>query len=453
MKNEHAWMKEGFSFLQWVVFLLANALSLPVVIGQLYHLSAAEVAGLMQRTFFVIGLTSFLQGWLGHRYPLADGPAGIWLGMFTVMGTMAGAGEAVLSETLRVLEGAMILAGVIIIVISAFRLLPKILFLFTPLVTGSFLMLLSLQLSGVFFQGMFGIGQGRDALEGKLLLVSVAVFVLVWVLSVWGKGWMKNYAVLIGIAAGWAGFAGLGYDAAPVSFSSFVTLPSVFAWGTPVFDPNMILTVLVIVLLLLSNLIASVSAMEQVLSGKNRLESGLLSRSGTVNGVATLASSLFSTVGMVPLTVSAGFVSMTGEKRRRPYLAACIGVVAISCIPPIISFFAQLPGPVAYAVLLASFGQMFGIGLKGVLKEALDSRRFQILGITMSAGVGMMFLPAEVFPKLSPGDSVLDEQRITGGDVDLSGAGTMLEAAWGGIVQKGVKPRIKAASFVRSSRL
>lgn len=51
MKNEHAWMKEGFSFLQWVVFLLANALSLPVVIGQLYHLSAAEVAGLMQRTF------------------------------------------------------------------------------------------------------------------------------------------------------------------------------------------------------------------------------------------------------------------------------------------------------------------------------------------------------------------------------------------------------------------
>jgi xanthine/uracil permease len=275
MKNENAWMKEGFSFLQWVVFLLANALSLPVVIGQLYHLSAAEVAGLMQRTFFVIGLTSFLQGWLGHRYPLADGPAGIWLGMFTVMGTMAGAGEAGLSDTLRVLEGAMIMAGVIIIVISAFRFLPKILFLFTPLVTGSFLMLLSLQLSGVFFQGMFGIGQDRDALEGKLLTVSVAVFVLVWVLSVWGKGWMKNYAVLIGIAAGWAGFAGLGYDAAaPVSFSSFVTLPSVFAWGTPVFDPNMILTVLVIVLLLLSNLIASVSAMEQVLSGKNRLESG-----------------------------------------------------------------------------------------------------------------------------------------------------------------------------------
>ena len=43
MKNEHAWMKEGFSFLQWVVFLLANALSLPVVIGQLYHLSLQKL--------------------------------------------------------------------------------------------------------------------------------------------------------------------------------------------------------------------------------------------------------------------------------------------------------------------------------------------------------------------------------------------------------------------------
>lgn len=400
---KNTWMKEGFSFLQWVIFLLANALSLPVVIGQLYHLSAAEVAGLMQRTFFVIGLTSFLQGWIGHRYPLSDGPAGIWLGIFTVMGTMAASSEAGLSETLRVLEGAMIMAGVIIIVISAFRLLPKILFLFTPLVTGSFLMLLSVQLSGVFFKGMFGVGQGQGALENKFLFVSVAILVLVWILSVWGKGWMKNYAVLIGIAAGWLGFTGLGYHVgSPASFPHFVTLPSIFAWGTPIFDPNMILTVLVIVLLLLSNLIASVSAMQQVLTGESRLKSNVLTRSGMVNGMATVASSVFSTVGMVPLTVSASFVSMTGEKRRRPYLAACLGVVAISCIPPVISFFAQLPGPVAYAVLLASFGQMFGIGLKGVLKESLDQRRLQILGITMSVGVGMMFLPSEVFQTFPP---------------------------------------------------
>src|SRR5687768_11730246 len=82
--------KMGFSLrsLQWFIFLIANGLAVPIVIGQLYHLSPLEIAEFIQRTFFVIGISTFLQVAFGHRLPLIDGPAGIWLGIFVVMGQM-----------------------------------------------------------------------------------------------------------------------------------------------------------------------------------------------------------------------------------------------------------------------------------------------------------------------------------------------------------------------------
>jgi hypothetical protein len=54
-----SWFRDGISTAQWLIFLLANSLSLPIVVGQLYHLSSTEVAGLLQRTLLVAGLTSF----------------------------------------------------------------------------------------------------------------------------------------------------------------------------------------------------------------------------------------------------------------------------------------------------------------------------------------------------------------------------------------------------------
>ncbi len=41
----------SFSILQWFVFLLANAIALPIIIGGIFHLSVEDISTLMQRTF------------------------------------------------------------------------------------------------------------------------------------------------------------------------------------------------------------------------------------------------------------------------------------------------------------------------------------------------------------------------------------------------------------------
>ena len=37
--------------LQWFIFLLANSIALPIVVGGLFHLTTEEIFYLMQRTF------------------------------------------------------------------------------------------------------------------------------------------------------------------------------------------------------------------------------------------------------------------------------------------------------------------------------------------------------------------------------------------------------------------
>lgn len=100
--------------LQWFIFLLANSIALPIVVGGLFHLTTEEIFYLMQRTFFVVGISSFVQGWIGHRLPIADGPAGSWVGVFTVL-AYATVGQDQLHSTLQILELGMIISGVILI--------------------------------------------------------------------------------------------------------------------------------------------------------------------------------------------------------------------------------------------------------------------------------------------------------------------------------------------------
>jgi xanthine/uracil permease len=399
----------GIASLQWFVFLLANSLTLPIVIGQIYHLPVEEIAGLMQRTFFVVGVSSFLSGWIGHRLPIPDGPAGIWLGIFVLMGEMAASHGTDASISLRLLEGGMLITGATMIVFGLTGWMNRMLKVFTPLVTGVYLMLLAFQLSGVFLKGMIGVSEPTNRIVAGNVAISFLVFALVLAFSIWGKGWLRNYAVLIGIMIGWLLFVlANGAGDAP-QIASAVLLPDIFVWGAPNWDIGMIVSAVMVAFVLMSNIIASVSAMEQVLEestpdakeavepGENR---GNLNRAGFMGGLSNALSSVFSTVGVVPLSIAAGFVRMTGQSKKTPYLIACVALVIVSLVPYIYSILSLLPGPIAYAAMLASFAQMIGIGLTSVLKLPLDQRRLTILGVALSLGTGVMFLPKSVFVDL-----------------------------------------------------
>ncbi|WHY90953.1 purine/pyrimidine permease [Neobacillus cucumis] len=391
----------SLSTFQWFIFLLATSVAFPIIIGNVFHLSIGEISELMQRTFFVMGISSFIQGWLGHRYPIADGPAGSWVSVFVILAGVAIHQGQNTSETLQFLEGGLIVSGLLLFILGVTGLINRLLFLFTPLVTGSFIFLLALQLSGVFLEGMMALHGEPSRPDYGTTAISFGVFFLIIMLSIKGKGWIKSYALLIGILLGWFLYFLLDKTSGTFIHSdSLVRLPEIFAWGIPRLNSGMVVTSILFTFILVSNTIAAVMAVKQVVPESQKSEVKTISRGSWAGGISHFLSALFSTIGIVPLPVSAGFIRLTGQKRLGPFLIASIALSGIALIPMIVNFLALLPAPIASAASLASFVEMIGIAFQSILREELDQRRLTILGITLLISTGLMFLPSSIFQGL-----------------------------------------------------
>lgn len=390
----------GFNILQWFIFLLANAIALPIIIGSIFQLSIEDISTLMQRTFLVVGVSSLIQAWFGHRYPIADGPAGSWVSIFVILGQVAMHQGQSAKDALQLLEGGLITAGILLFVLGITGLVQKILRLFTPLVTGTFLFILSLQLSGVLLKGMMGLQGTATQPDYATATIALFVFAIITFLSIKGTGWMKSYAVLLGISCGWLLYVVLGKSSHMPPHTQLVRLPEIFAWGMPKFDIGMTLTATLFTFLLVANTIAAISAVKQVAPLSKENEKKTLNRGVWVGGISHVISSLFSTIGIVPLPASAGFIQLTGQNKIKSFLIASIILAAISFIPSVVNFISMLPGPIANAAVLATFVQMVGISIQSILREELNQRRLTILGITLLISLGVMFLPETAFSEI-----------------------------------------------------
>lgn len=394
---------DNLRVLQWFVFMTVNSVALPIVIGGIFHLPHDEVASLMQRTFFVVGISSMLQAVLGHRFPIVDGPAGSWVSVFIMMAGMTANQGLTAKEALQLLEGGLLLAGVLLFVLGITGLFYKLISLFTPLVTNTFLFILSLQLSGVFLKGMFGLEGGQGGLDYRTALISLAVFGAVVFLNIKGNGWTRNYAVLLGIAGGWllqASVSGSGVSDTGSDLNKWIKLPDVWAWGIPQLNPGMALTAVLFTLILVSNLIAAISATQQAVSGKEHSGKDVYNRASLIGGVSHMLSAMFSTIGVVPLPVTASFIKMTGQVRRMPFIIACMALSVIAFVPSIVHFLAQLPTSVASAVSLATFVQMISNSFQSLSRVVQTQRQLTILGIGILIGVGFTIIAASPLPGL-----------------------------------------------------
>lgn len=317
-------MKTSLSAIQWMAFIIAGSIVAPIAIADIYHLNTTETAGLVQRTMFVLGVSGLLQASIGHRMPINEGPAGLWWGVFTIY---AGLSTTLFSseiETLQALEGAMIISGLVFFLLSLFKLIEKLALLFTPVVSGIYLLLLVIQLSGSFLNGMMGLGNGKIQVDLSIALFSIVLVALTFYLSRHRIKWVSQYSILLSLAAGWVLFSlfGLGEGMNSYKGPAFA-LPEVFAFGAPVFDSGLMVTSVFITFLLITNMLASIRVTGQVLKEKGDIDLVFRYRaSGFTAGVNQVLGGIFSAIGSVPISGAAGFIATTGITRLLPFTAS-----------------------------------------------------------------------------------------------------------------------------------
>lgn len=385
---------------QWMAFMIAGSIAAPIAIADLFQLSPAETAGFIQRTIFVLGAASLIQALIGHRLPINEGPAGLWWGVFTIYAGFAGTLYESHSQVMGVLQGGMIVSGIIFIILSLTGLLKKLTSLFTPTITFVYLMLLILQLSGSFVKGMFGIQHEGQPFDWLVLLGSALTILIALYLQGHKVQWLQRYSIIFALIGGWIIFGLLGLTKTTSVSSSWFSLPEVFAFGKPVFDSGIIVTAIFITFLLTTNMIASIRVMEEVMKKSGKEVPVRYTQSGIAAGINQLLGGGFSAIGSVPISGAAGFVASTRLFSTLPFILGSIIIVIASFVPKVMNVFASLPAPVGYAVTAVIFIKMVGLALDEYRKVKEVDRVHFTAGIALIIGVGAMGVPASAFEGL-----------------------------------------------------
>ncbi|MHC8516730.1 purine/pyrimidine permease [Sporosarcina sp. ITBMC105] len=410
-------MKYVLGGLQWAVFLIASSIAAPIAIANVFGMDPAETALFIQRTMFVLGVACVVQAIFGHRMPINEGPAGLWWGIFVVYAGMVGVLYPTNEDALQSLQSGMIVSGVLFVLLALSGLIGKMKKLFTPAVTFTYLMLLILQLSGTFLRGMVGVGGPENRIDGLLFIGSFLVVIVTMLTMNHKVPWISRYSVLLSIGFGWILFLLIGKaDMVRPNLDQILKLPDVFVYGKPVWDSGVVVTASFITLLLIANMMASIRVMESLLKQSFAITPPDRMKQGSIaSGVNHLLAGLFSAIGPVPISGSAGFVGATRMASLKPFVIGSIMLIGITIFPAVMSVFASLPAAVAYAVTFAIFTKMVEMAFYELRAESNEQRAFKVTAIGLMVGVGIMFIPQVSMSNLPHAlTAVLSNGLITG---------------------------------------
>ncbi|UOF89109.1 uracil/xanthine transporter [Fodinisporobacter ferrooxydans] len=386
-----------FAGLQWLGFMFANTVVIPLSVGNAFHLSSEQISGAMSRSFILTGIACLLQIVFGHRLPLMEGQSGLWWGFILSLCSLGASTGMPLTEIGGSLGAGMILGGILISVSGLLGLHKWLNRLFSPIVMAVLLILLAAQLIDIFFKGMTGI-QADGHIHPGIAILSILLVVLVSCLTVAGRGLISNFSILIGIVVGWVVYVWIfGSPSAPV-IPKWQAILHPFDWGTIAFQPGILIATIVSAFINTTNTIATLRAAEFVF--ETPVSASEYRRSFLLTGMYTAASGVFSLVAYAPYTSSIGFLRTTRLLAKSPYIVGGILFTILGLIPPLAGFFATLPISIGDAVLFVAYMQLFGSALQNIEGVTFNFRTIFRIAVPILTGLAIQSTPATAFETL-----------------------------------------------------
>jgi NCS2 family nucleobase:cation symporter-2 len=406
--------------LQHVLVMYAGAVAVPLIIGRALRLSPEDVAFLISADLFACGLATLVQcvgfGGVGIRLPVMMGVTFASVGPMLAMAATPDVG-------LLGIYGAVIAAGVFGIVVAPFisRMLP----LFPPVVTGTIILVIGISLMRVGINWAGGglptvtrvVDGARGAFPnpnyGQLGGLGIALFVLCVILALikWGKGFLANVAVLLGIIAGsvLASMLGIMHFEKVAAASWFdVVLP--FHFGMPQFHLVPIVTMCIVMIVVMIESLGMFLALGDI-TGKT-IDQTALSRGLRADGVGTLLGGIFNTFPYTSFSQNVGLVGVTGVRSRWVTVAGGVIMLALGLLPKMAALVEAVPQVVLGGAGLVMFGMVAATGARILTSVDFRTNSYNLFVVAVSVGFGMIpmvapnffhNLPRELHPLLESG--------------------------------------------------
>ena len=429
--------------LQHVLVMYAGAVAVPLIVGRALKLPPEDVAFLISADLFVCGLVTLIQSlgatqWFGIRLPVMMGVT-----FASVAPMVAMAGGAPGADGARMIFGSIIGAGIFGIIIAPF--VSRMLRFFPPVVTGTIILVIGVSLMRIGINWIFGnpvgptapsivnpehvawldalkeaakaAGSTIPAIPEKLALapsvpnplyaapgnIALSALVLVAILAIakFGKGFVSNIAVLLGILLGGIVAALMGKMAfGKVAEAGWFALITPFHFGSPVFDPLLIITmclVMIVVMIESSGMFLALGDM----TGK-KVDRGMLSAGLRTDGLGTLIGGIFNTFPYTSFSQNVGLVGVTGVKSRFVCVAGGIVLIVLGLIPKMAALVEAVPTAVLGGAGLVMFGMVAATGIRILAGVDFKSSRNNLFIVAISLGLGMIPLIAPNFKQWLP---------------------------------------------------
>lgn len=416
--------------LQHVLVMYAGAIAVPLIVGRALKLPPEQVAALISADLFCCGLVTLVQSlgigkYFGIRLPVMMGVT-----FAAVSPMLAMANNPALGIT--GIFGAVIGAGIVSMLIAPF--ISRLLALFPPVVTGSIIAVIGVSLMRVGVNWAMGgppamaqiadpaflkmaaaaTAAGLPAPAGPAPLIAnpgygaldnmgIAFFVLAVILLVakYGRGFLANIAVLIGIVAGTALSFALGKaDFAKVAGAKSFAIVTPFQFGMPTFDVVAIVTMSLVMIVVMIESLGMFLALGEM-TGK-RITQADISRGLRVDGLGTLIGGIFNTFPYTSFSQNVGLVGVTGVRSRWVCVAAGIILLVMGVIPKIAQAAEAVPAFVLGGAGLVMFGMVAATGIRILAGVDYTSNRHNLFIVALAIGFGMLPLVAEQYAQHMP---------------------------------------------------
>jgi xanthine/uracil permease len=378
---------------QWLFFIFANTVVVPLSVGSAFDLPTHDIAGILRSSLIFTGIACMLQGFIGHRYPLLEGHSGVMWGLTLTLSASASSMGMSLTSIGGGIATGMLLAGFVVATLGALNLLGFIQKIFTPMVMNVFLFLLTFQLILIFFKGMLKTSSD-GVLDMPVSLFSIGIAIFVILLKIKGKPAIGNFSILIGMVVGWILYVLVFPSGQSVDVESSLSFP-IFPFGKPNLNVSIIAVTFLASFVNLSNTIASVRAVSNLLEQK--ATESQLRRSYVLTGLFSIPASVLGLVSYATFASSIGFLESTRNFDRKPFLIGGGLMSLLGVIPFLGGILATLPITVGNAVLFAAYLQLLGTSLKGIKGYDFNSVTIHRLALPLLVGVCIMNVDATLF--------------------------------------------------------
>jgi NCS2 family nucleobase:cation symporter-2 len=391
--------------LQHVLVMYAGAVAVPLIIGRALGLKPEEVAFLISADLFACGLATLVQcvgvPGVGIRLPVM---MGVTFAAVGPMLSMAAAPEVGLLG----IYGSVIAAGAFGLLVAPFvsRLLP----LFPPVVTGTIILVIGISLMrvGINWAGgglptvtrvVDGVpGSFPNPQYGQLAGLGIALFVLLVILALikWGRGFVANVAVLLGIVAGSILATILGvmhFDR--VARAPWFDLVLPFHFGMPQFHLVPILTMCVVMVVVMIESLGMFLALGDI-TGKP-VNQDDLARGLRADGLGTFIGGLFNTFPYTSFSQNVGLVGVTGVRSRHVTVVGGLIMLGLGLLPKMAALVESVPQVVLGGAGLVMFGMVAATGARILTAVDFRTNTKNLFVVAVSVGFGMIPLVAPTF--------------------------------------------------------